>query len=161
MRNRFGFAYNNLGICPLFIWRTMASLTLTELLRFLICSLTNLISFKKTVVIQACTKTRNSDTKRPKRNKRNYRNERSEKKQPKRPNETIETIETKRSKRNDRNETTVIVSFRSLRWFLFYRFVLVVSVVLLVSFVSFRSFRFTVSGFLACRFFIVVKYNIR
>ena len=153
MRNRFGFAYNNLGICPLFIWRTMVSLTLTELLRFLICSLTNLISFEKTVVIQACTKTRNSDTKRPKRNKRNYRNERSEKKQPKRPNET--------TKRNDRNGTTVIVSFRSLRWFLFYRFVLIVSVVLLVSFVSFRSFRFTVSGFLACRFFIIVKYNIR
>ena len=91
MRNRFGFAYNNLGICPLFIWRTMVSLTLTELLRFLICSLTNLISFEKTVVIQACTKTRNNDTKRPKRNKRNYRNERSEKKQPKRSNETIET----------------------------------------------------------------------
>ena len=149
MRNRFGFAYNNLGICPLFIWRTMVSLTLTELLRFLICSLTNLISFEKTVVIQACTKTRNSDTKRPKRNKRNYRNERSEKKT------------TKTTKRNDRNETTVIVSFRSLRWFLFYRFVLVVSVILLVSFVSFRSFRFTVSDFLACRFFIVVKYNIR
>ena len=113
MRNRFGFAYNNLGICPLFIWRTMASLTLTELLRFLICSLTNLISFEKTVVIQACTKTRNSDTKRPKRNKRNYRNERSEKKTTETTkrndrndrNETIETIETKRSKRNDRNET--------------------------------------------------------
>ena len=110
-------------------WKTW---TLKKLQRFLICSITNLISFEKTVVIQACTKTRNSDTKRPKRNnwnKWNYRNDK---------NKTIERlfrfgsfastlslrlfrfgrfeslfrvlvhawITTKQPKRNSRNETT-------------------------------------------------------
>ena len=125
MRNRFGFAYNNLGICPLFIWRTMVSLTLTELLRFLICSLTNLISFEKTVVIQACTKTRNSDTKRPKRNKRNYRND-----------------QTKRSKRNDRNSFFSVATVVSFLSFCFGRFGGFACFVCFVSVFSFHCFGF-------------------
>ena len=66
------------------------------------------------VLNEACTKTRNNETKPPKRNDRNERNER---------NETSETTET----------TETIICFS--------RFVSLVSVVSVVSDVSFRSFR--------------------
>ena len=154
----------------------MVSLTLKKLQRFLICSITNLISFEKTVVIQTCTKTRNSDTKRPKRNnwnKWNYRNDK---------NKTIERlfrfgsfastlslrlfrfgrfeslfrvlvhawittkIRNETAETKQRNETTVIVSFQS---FCFGRFGSFACFSCFVSVVSFRRFGFLVhAGYL-------------
>ena len=148
MLNRFHFAYNNLGICPLFIWRTTVSPTLTELVRFLIYWITSLISFEKTgysgIYLNPKQRHETIETTETKHLKR-----------------TTETTKTKLSKRNYLNETIVMVSFRSLRWFHFDRFVLVVSLVSLVSAISFRSFRFAVSGFSTCRLFTVVKCNFR
>ena len=53
-------------------------------------------SGRERMVVMACTKRRNVETKRPKRNGRNHRNHR---------NDRNETTETKQPKRNDRNET--------------------------------------------------------
>ena len=162
MLNRFHFAYNNLGICPLFIWRTTVSPTLTELVRFLIYWITSLISFEKTVVIQAFTsKCLNNPKQRQETIETTETTETTVTTETKHLKRTTETTKTKLSKRNYLNETIVMVSFRSLRWFHFDRFVLVVSLVSLVSAISFRLFSFAVSGFSTCRLFTVVKCNFR